>query len=403
MLHHSASAACLTSPRRGYPMGSRTYSSVHIEDDEHKGTTRSSLRLSKGASSFSRTGMSDEETCAASDEGLQSQTHLCRITSSNGSRRPSAESFEDAVESFPKEAAPFSPYEADACYSSFAFNMRPAEDLANTSPRSKWSDVEPPLKYASSSPRRARPSSPLRFRRDQRSYAPASQTDASLNTGALVEHERKEDVSSLNQKDETVAPPPSTLNTARSIKTPRSARQETLGGCERVKSSRPDQGQQRRARGSRPLEEGPLETTELPRSATREASLAGRRKTAINRYASVPAYSAADQMRINQFKEGLPKALSAQEALKLQREREERRRRDEELLRGPGPFELSSDLAQPVDWKSLLNAAGLGDVADGDIALEAEELQAKLDQYAPRTPFSWCAAFWRCFCQPIRF
>ncbi|KAL8442530.1 hypothetical protein Emag_006403 [Eimeria magna] len=396
MLHHSASAICLTSPRQGHPMASRTYSSVHIEGESEG--TRGSLHLSKKASSFSRAGMSDEETCAASDEGLQSQTHLCRITSSNGSRRPSAESFEDAVESFHKEAH-FSPYEADACYSSFAFNLRAAEDVEGTSLRSKWLDVEPPLKN-SSSPRPARASSPLRFRRDQRSYAPASRNDGALKKSAL-EHEGKEDLSAY-QKDGRAAPPASALNTSRSIGTPRPASQETLC-CDRVKSSRPDQAQQRRARAITPLEAGPLETSELPRSSTREASLAGRKKTAINRYASVPAYSAADQLRINQFKEGLPKAMSPQEALKLQQEREERRRRDEELLRGPGPFELSSDLAQPVDWKSLLNAAGLGDVADGDIALEAEELQAKLDQYAPRAPFSWCAALWKCFCHPPRF
>ncbi|KAL8275826.1 hypothetical protein Esti_000389 [Eimeria stiedai] len=342
--------------------------------------------------------MSDEETCAASDEGFQSQTHLCRITSSTSSRRPSAESFEDAVESFPKEA-PFSPYEADACYSSFAFNLRAVEDREGTSPRSKWSEPEPPLIY-SSSPRSGRASTNPRSRRDQRSYAPASQNAGALKRSTSVEQERKEDLP-LQLKDRTVAPPSSTLNTSRDTKTPRTPRQETPR-CDTVKSSHPDKAQQWRSRSIRPLEARPLETTELPRSATREASLAGRKKTAINRYASVPAYSAADQLRISQFKEGLPKALSPQEALKLQQEREERRRRDEELLRGPGPFELSSDLAQPVDWKSLLNAAGLGDVANGDIALEAEELQAKLDQYAPRTPFSWCAAFWRCFCQPPR-
>ncbi|KAL8433552.1 hypothetical protein ACSSS7_003843 [Eimeria intestinalis] len=384
MLHHSASAACLTSPRRGYPMASRTYSSLHIEG-EPKGT-RSSMRLSKGASSVSRTGMmSDEETCAASDEGLLSQAHLCRVTSSIGSRRPSAESFEDAVESFPKEA-PFAPHVADACYSSFAFSFRAVEGGEGTSPRPRWREPEPALRYASS-PRLARASTPPRSRRDQRSYAPASQNDAALKKSMSVEQERRTDLS-LQQDDTMVAPPPSTLNTSRSTTTPRTAREATPR-TPKVESSRANQAQQRRARGSRRLDAPPLERTDLPRSATRETSLAGRKKTAINRYASVPAYSVADQLRVNEFKEGLPKAMTPQEALKLQREREERRRRDEELLRGPGPFDMSSDLAQPVDWKSLLNAAGLGDVADGDIALEAEELQAKLDQYAPRTPFSW--------------
>lgn len=69
------------------------------------------------------------------------------------------------------------------------------------------------------------------------------------------------------------------------------------------------------------------------------------------------------------------------------------------MLQRPTALGSSCELPEPVDWRSLLNAAGLGDVADEEITLEAEELQAKLDTYAPKSRFSWCAALWGCFWQ----
>lgn len=97
------------------------------------------------------------------------------------------------------------------------------------------------------------------------------------------------------------------------------------------------------------------------------------------------------------LQEGVQKSLSTQEALRLQREQDQRRRRD--IFTRPSPYECTTDLSEVVDWRSLLNAAGLGDVADEDIILEGEELQAKLDEYAPKSRFTWCAALWSCLWQ----
>lgn len=102
-------------------------------------------------------------------------------------------------------------------------------------------------------------------------------------------------------------------------------------------------------------------------------------------------------VRVMPLQEDLPQSLSAQEALTMQKDREEPRTGETALKLDP--FECATDLKEPIDWRSLLNAAGLGDLPDEEITLEAEELQARLDQYAPRAPFTICGVPWKCLLQ----
>lgn len=90
--------------------------------------------------------------------------------------------------------------------------------------------------------------------------------------------------------------------------------------------------------------------------------------------------------------EGLPKSMSAQEALKFK----EDTLKKQQPVWGANPFESSAELPESVDWRTLLNAAGLADVADEDIKLEAEELQSKIDAYVPKSRFTWCSALLSC-------
>lgn len=62
-------------------------------------------------------------------------------------------------------------------------------------------------------------------------------------------------------------------------------------------------------------------------------------------------------------------------------------------------FDATPDLGESVDWRSLLDAAGLGDVVDDEITLEADELHAKLQEFAPRSGPSWCLALLGCLWQ----
>lgn len=66
---------------------------------------------------------------------------------------------------------------------------------------------------------------------------------------------------------------------------------------------------------------------------------------------------------------------------------------------GASALDCSTDLGEPVDWRSLLDAAGLGDVREDEITLEAEELHAKLQEFAPRSGPGWCLALLGCLWQ----
>lgn len=111
-----------------------------------------------------------------------------------------------------------------------------------------------------------------------------------------------------------------------------------------------------------------------------------------------PVLSASLDMCVHvmPLQEDLPQSLSAQEALKMQKDREDLKTGEGALKSDPFECARANDLTEPIDWRSLLNAAGLGDLPDEEITIEAEELQARLDQYAPRSPFTICGVPWEC-------
>ncbi|KAL8428216.1 hypothetical protein Efla_005318 [Eimeria flavescens] len=359
----STSATRFRGRKQRHSVGSRAFSSAVVG-----GLSGSRLHPSKGLSSCSGTGVSDEETCATSDAGVQSQSQLFRIGSCSDSRRPSADSFEDALECMGREEGGPLFQGVDSCYSSFAFSLRglgagssredePRASTARQPPQAEVRDL-PPFLTSRQLDR------PARLPRSQRSYAPAASLGRQAEEGSRGEDRQQ-------QQDASSA-------AALAVSSPRGGG-ETAAAA--VAAAADDKGQQTRSSRQARKEQRPLSPRGLPRSATRDPSLVGRKKPAISRYASVPAFSAADQLRIDRFKAGLPRSLSTQEALRQQREGQLERQREEPLLDGQQSLlEMSSDLGHPVDWRSLLNAAGLGDVAHGEIALEAEELQAKIDQ-----------------------
>ncbi|CDJ59326.1 hypothetical protein, conserved [Eimeria maxima] len=427
MLQHSASAVYLPRRPRDSSLGPRTFSTTSIGGSPSSKTVHGvPLQTSLTSSTSTRLGLSDEETCSRSDASSCRTALMHRASSFLASRRGSSEAFEDALESLDP---PHPSDELNNDYSSYAFALKaPPSDAARSQagspPRASVQKVRAEaLKQQAASPSRD-------VRRTLICYKTSSMPSSSGRSSGnnreeeAVEEAREKVGESLVS---TITPQPNTQGGAsqQSKKDKGKAKQKERSAAaatvaETVTSSRcfaeGHSAASERDTGFSAFSRSP-KSSSAPTAhrkdvggahATRAASQEARRvevpRRAIGRYSSVPAFSAADRVRIDRFKEGLPECLSTQEAIKKQRKatEEERMRRREVGLPaafGASALDCSTDLGEPVDWRSLLDAAGLGDVREDEITLEAEELHAKLQEFAPRSGPGWCLALLGCLWQ----
>lgn len=213
-----------------------------------------------------------------------------------GSRRASTEGFEDAMESFDLEQTV--PAEFGADYSSYAFSLRTPRNVASQKAGRAVIRAKPEAMRITTftAPTSGRFSMSVRQSTSQRAYAPA------LRGGIVRDTVSYAAELMVEQEPETVAP----LSPSRQEKasrqehaaTPGRAAPEIEGNAAAAMQNEEPESSQRMNRRDLKLHE-----TETPsRAVSQERSLAVARKNPISRYASVPAFSAADQLRIDRFK-----------------------------------------------------------------------------------------------------
>ncbi|OEH79747.1 hypothetical protein cyc_02379 [Cyclospora cayetanensis] len=344
-------------------------------------------------------GLSDEETCSSSDSGSSPAPRLQRSLSSMGSRKVSTEAFEDAIESVDFNLSPRTQFEAH--YSAFSYNLRMPRPVASRN-EAKSSLVTrnagPPVTGAPGS-------NP--FARKFTSSTPFLENRNKLGSGgAAFPKCMSSDILPYQPGEVGAAQQLKTIEEGTCVR--RGSHRERFVpkvtescGFRRASADHAEkkryaaaQSRDRKSNASSDLQNV---TAAASKALSQETCSIRAKNSTISRYVSLPAFSAADRKRINLFKEGLPQSLSTQEALRRKEERVFDKSEEKAVL--PRPIGDGPDLMDPVDWRSLLNAAGLGDIADEDITLEAEELQARLDEYAPRSPVSWCTALLGCLWQ----
>ncbi|CDJ65375.1 hypothetical protein, conserved [Eimeria necatrix] len=416
MLHHSASAVCLPGRQQGSPLGSRTFSTSSIGGNRgNKIPHGTNLETSFVSSSSTRLGVSDEDTCSRSDASSCPTAHMQPACSFMVSRRGSAEAFEDALESF--DASQTSPgFTAD--YSSFVFTGKlplrggrhNQSGTASSIASLKSKAVEFPKEEAAaqaheasgcsnsagvstgSSSRVGRDSTAREVLRGSLVRSPAPRLKAESGTARQPHYQAQKQQQKLPMKQGAEGLP--VIDSRKVEESRRSAR--AASECQRGSVASPHCTYHSVSSSS----EG--KSARCPSSVAASQGLSGVEKPrrAIGRYSSVPAFSAADRLRIDRFKEGLPQCLSTQEAILKQQGAAEKKilsGRSGEL--STAVFDATPDLGESVDWRSLLDAAGLGDVVDDEITLEADELHAKLQEFAPRSGPSWCLALLGCLWQ----
>ncbi|CDJ48552.1 hypothetical protein, conserved [Eimeria brunetti] len=427
MLQHSASAVYLPRRPRDSSLGPRTFSSTSIGGDPTCKTVHGvPLQTSLTASTSGRMGLSDEETCSRSDSSSSRTALMHRASSFLASRRGSSEAFEDALETLdpPQTAADLS-----NDYSSYAFTVKaPASDV--------------PGSQAGGAPTRASPrgtqeeesikvEAPLSNRETEKPATGSNKTSISSGGGrsaatgggcemvgeggsagdahgshrSHISHASEQGSSSKQhkkghrkQQEEPFPTAPVVSDSMRSSRDLASASEREEGGFPAFSGphKNPSAATDKREE---------TEETSFPRATSQETRRMHVPRRAIGRYSSVPAFSASDRVRIDRFKEGLPECLSTQEAIKKQRRATAQEgcmhRRDAGTPFGIGPSGLSctNELGEAVDWRSLLDAAGLGEMRDEEITLEAEELHAKLQEFAPRSGPGWCFTLLSCLWQ----
>ncbi|CDJ31299.1 uncharacterized protein EMH_0008650 [Eimeria mitis] len=389
-------------------------------------------RQARPAARTAAVGLSDEETCSRSDSSSCRNALMHRASSFLASRRGSSEAFEDALESLDP---PHPSVDLNNDYSSYAFVLKgPPSDApagqAGSPPRTSHQRVHaelPRTKAATTngdtrktlvcSNTTSMPSSSSRSngsngeegaKRGARSavperplISPRPTPHADVDGGEPQQHKEGKGREEQQERSTAAEAAAESVRSSRCRQEGRrgaaaiSERQEgLLAPCGSVKSS--SAGTDQRADGG---------GNPFPRAASQDGRRLNVPRRAIGRYSSVPAFSAADRVRIDRFKEGLPECLSTQEAINKQRRQaaeEERIRRGGAGLPSsvrPSPLDCTTEFGEAVDWRSLLDAAGLGDVGEDEITLEAEELHAKLQEFAPRTGPSWCLSLLGCLWQ----
>lgn len=235
--------------------------------------------------------MSDEETCTSSETGFSRSALTKRPGSFLGSRMQSVECFEDAVETF---EAPQSPTDGSGAGSSaLALKLR----LPRT-PRSKdpvkgctgASEAEAAATPAGSSSRRALTPVGLRGRVRDRAY------NAAVPEGEAYCSARSSlcEAASEGSNEASAPSPPAS---------PSEVQEKKQAAAEEAKSEQTSFRQEKEQLLRRMAEEA--ERNALPRSrlstALQDSSRAAPKRGSVSRYASVPAYSAADKLRIRRF------------------------------------------------------------------------------------------------------